>query len=100
LSLKLLLPVLVQFHQWELNRLSLPGYAAKEGRYREEKKSDESTDPVGPKEFEPMKRRDHPMEINIPEGIDPTVLGASDSFQSLWQESDWENCWKCFSRVV
>jgi len=31
------------------------------------------------------------MKINIPEGIDSTVLGASDWFQLLWQDSDWEN---------
>ena len=42
-----------------------PKRASTEGR----KKSDESTVPVGLKEFEPMKRRHHPPKIKIPEGI-------------------------------
>ena len=66
----------------------MPPKRASTGR---KKKNDESTVPVGLGEFKPMKRREHQMKINIPAGIDPTVLGASDWFQLLWQDSDWEN---------
>jgi hypothetical protein len=40
-------PVRCQFHQWELNRMSLSSIAAKEGYTGRRKKSDESAVPVG-----------------------------------------------------